>query len=160
MTSPPPVFFARIKGGAEYVCPHCARFQAVQQLNWRLPRRQCTNKQCTLTLGFGVLVTVKPLPRVPVAAVYAAVPQNHATHNFMDHIPGAVPAIGQIVGALEWWCPACTAKNKAAPLMNIGYGRCQACAHELFFALALLRPLRGAHAVTPTDWIAPMESHV
>ena len=156
----PPRLFARALGAVEYVCPHCYRFQKVPSINWRRPRNRCTNRNCNRWVEFGLLCAKTA---VFPSLIASRLDRNRGVSPLANHVgkvPESDPGFGQVVGPLEWWCPACAARNLAKPVPGMGYQACKACNERYFFALVLSSPVVGRHATTPTDWIPPTEEQL
>lgn len=146
--------YARIRGGVEYVCPHCGRFQKTK-VNYRRPRHRCHNKQCNRMVEFGIAAT---------AAFGSAPPHNGY---FAPPLPAGEPRnvtssrslkgglTAQITGPVELWCRDCNVRIKATPVRGVGSIHCPECRNVHFLALIVRSTTPGAHSETPPDWIPP-----
>jgi hypothetical protein len=156
--APSVAVYARARGGVEYVCPHCLRFQKSQVLDWRRPFRRCTNRHCNRVIAFGLEIATEPRDVAPWSAQFYPNRASLPVANQVMSQNGVEEALGQTVGQVEFWCPDCSTRNFTCPSPKVGQMICSGCQTPQFVSLLLYTPLPGAHQRTPDDWIPPLEA--
>lgn len=147
---PPIQVMARMTGFLQWICPHCAYIHGSVRVKWRQAFIFCFACDRRYRVGIGFASQAGgTIP--PFNAIFAGVFNNYNT-NALENMPPSVPAIGRVVGRVDWVCPDCQTPQSTKTDWDLCSTECLRCQKRWYLRLILWRSAKIHPIATPRDW--------